>query len=146
MPGCWTRRGEARVLELHGGGAVTAFPSDPLAAFAPLLDALADRVVDKWLTATSTRMVAQAGSPLGPRRHRAAVKRRIDNGEGGAAITDRGRRFMLTHEALREELRIKPPEPRKKRADEHPGEEASKPRDRVSDFQADLLKKLRGGK
>lgn len=82
---------------------------DPLAAFAPLLDALADRVVDRWLASTSTRMVAQTGSPLGPRRHRAAVKRRVEGGEGGAAIV--GKRHYLTHAALQEELGTRPPRP-----------------------------------
>lgn len=72
-----------------------------------LLEALADRIVDKWLICTSTRMVAQTGSPLGPRRHRAAVRRRLENGEGGATIVDR--RHYLSYEALQEELSMRPP-------------------------------------
>jgi hypothetical protein len=122
-------------------------PSDPLAVFAPLLDALADRFIDRWLAATNSRMVAQTGSPLGPRRHRAAVKRRVANNEGGAAIADRGRRFMLTHEALREELGMKPepsgsPTPN---SDGDGGKGGGKPPlDRVSVFRAELLGKLRG--
>jgi hypothetical protein len=139
---------------------LNAPPPDPLASFGPLLDALADRIVDRWLASTSSRMVAQAGSPLGTRVHRNAVKRRLANGEGGAAITDRGRRFMLTHEALQEELGLRPPpspdrdvkpgkpsQPKPGGKSTGPsGSSHTAPRDRVSDFQADLLKKLRGGK
>lgn len=47
-------------------------------------------------------MIPQTGSELGARRHREAVKRRVASGEGGAAIV--GRRFLLSPEALREEL------------------------------------------
>lgn len=80
---------------------------DPLALFEPLLERLAEKFVAKMLVATSARMVAQAGSPLGTRAHRAAVKRRLANGEGGAGISPDGRRHLLTHEALQEELGIK---------------------------------------
>jgi hypothetical protein len=124
---------------------MTALP-DPLAAFAPLLDALADRVVDRWLASTSTRMVAQRGSPLGPRRHRAAVERRMKNGEGGAAIVGK-RHYYLTHQALQEELGVQPPpsdsphEPEPSSDDDSGG---GPPRDRVSAFRAELLGKLRG--
>ena len=47
-------------------------------------------------------MVDQTSSPLGARRHRAAVKRRLVAGEGGAAVV--GRRHLLSREALTEEL------------------------------------------
>jgi hypothetical protein len=83
-------------------------PGDPLAPFAPLLDALADRIVDRWLASTRTRMVAQTGSPLGPRKHIAAVKRRLRNGEGGAVHMEAQKRFLLTHDALQEELGLRP--------------------------------------
>ncbi len=46
-------------------------------------------------------MVSQHGSPLGPRRHRAAVKRRKNLGQPGAEIY--GRDFLLSREALEEE-------------------------------------------
>jgi hypothetical protein len=46
--------------------------------------------------------VLQKGSPLGNRKHCAAVRRRLANSEGGAAI--RGKRFLLTTRALAEEL------------------------------------------
>ena len=71
--------------------------------FAPLIDAIAEAVVAK-LASTTHRMVSQHGSPLGPRIHRKAVKRRLERGLPGAAISPDGRRFMLTHEALAEEL------------------------------------------
>lgn len=116
--------------------------SDPLAPFEPLLDALAQRIVDKWLDATDARMVPQSISPLGPRAHRNAVKRRIANNEGGASI--RGRRHLLTREALAEELRLRPPP--KADPETVSGSPAPKPKsggDRVSAFQAQLLKKIR---
>ena len=72
-------------------------------------EALASRVVDR-LASTSRGMVSQHGSPLGARRHRAAVARRLERGEGGAARV--GRRFLLSHDALTEELaRVSTPEP-----------------------------------
>jgi hypothetical protein len=46
-------------------------------------------------------MVSQHGSPLGPRRHRAAVKRRKSLGLPGAQIY--GRDYLLSREALAEE-------------------------------------------
>lgn len=72
-------------------------------ALDPIIEAIADRVVAK-LASTTHRMVSQHGSPLGPRIHRKAVKRRLDRGEGGAAVSPDGRRFMLSHDALAEEL------------------------------------------
>ncbi len=87
---------------------------DPLAPFEPLLDSLAERIVDKWLEKTDLRMVPQSVSPLGPRKHRDAVKRRLRNNEGGAQIDQRGRRFLLTREAIAEEMkrsRSKPADP-----------------------------------
>jgi len=65
-----------------------------------LLDAIAERVEERL--ARSKRWQSQHGSPLGPRTHRAAVKRRIERGEGGAEIV-KGR-FLLTQQALAQEL------------------------------------------
>ena len=45
--------------------------------------------------------VSQKGSPIGNRRHCAAVRSRIANGEGGAER--RGKRFLLMTQALCEE-------------------------------------------
>ena len=47
-------------------------------------------------------MVEQGASPLGSRRHCAAVRGRLDHGEPGAAIV--GRRHLLSAAALAEEL------------------------------------------
>lgn len=71
-----------------------------------LVNAIAERVVLR-LASTTHRMVAQYGSPLGSRVHRAAVKRRIERGEGGASVV--GRRYLLTHEALQAELAMPAP-------------------------------------
>jgi len=47
--------------------------------------------------------VDQKKSPLGPRKHCEAVRRRLTGDEGGAAIV--GRRHLLTSEALQDEMR-----------------------------------------
>lgn len=67
-----------------------------------LLDALADRIVERLTAGTRADMVDQHASPLGRRRHIAAARRRVTAGEGGAAIV--GRRHMLTRTALDAEL------------------------------------------
>lgn len=72
-----------------------------LEAIEPFIDALADRIAER-MNAARERMINQHDSELGPRRHRAAVKRRLDNAEGGAGL--KGRNYLLTREALREEL------------------------------------------
>jgi hypothetical protein len=72
--------------------------SGALNAFAELVA----RHVVRELRAGANEMVAQAGSPLGPRRHAAAVRRRVANGEGGAVVA--GRRLLLTKEVLADEL------------------------------------------
>jgi hypothetical protein len=72
-----------------------------LQAFAPYLDEIADRLAAR-LEQRRAREVSQKDSPLGPRRHRAAVNRRLANKEGGAGKV--GRNHYLTPEAVREEL------------------------------------------
>lgn len=74
---------------------------------------LAPRVAEILRGADST-LISQNGSPLGPRRHCAAVRARVRRGELGASIV--GRRFYLTRAALDEEIRaigarvvVKPP-------------------------------------
>lgn len=67
----------------------------------PYLDAIADRIAER-ITAGRDRMINQYDSELGSRRHRAAVTRRLANGEGGAGRA--GRNYLLTKEAIREEL------------------------------------------
>lgn len=117
-----------------------------LLSLEPLLDDLADRVAARILKA-QTRMISQAKSELGPRKHREAVRRRIDEGLDGAAIV--GRRFLLTPEALREEAaratatRRRPSNPgtvAKTRGKRPEGED--KPGG-LSDFQRELIAGLR---
>lgn len=82
----------------HGAASVN---SAVLQAFEPYLDAFADKLAER-LEQRRGRMVNQAESELGRRKHREAVTRRMANGEGGAGIS--GRNFLLTREAIREEL------------------------------------------
>lgn len=69
--------------------------------FQMFIDAIAEAVSQRMMKGRE-RMISQTHSELGPRRHRAAVKRRLANGEGGAGID--GRKYLLTPEALHEEL------------------------------------------
>ncbi len=71
----------------------------------------------------SGELQAQQGSPLGARRHRAAVQRRIKAGLGGAYVV--GRELLLTREALLEELRtMTGPKPGLRKAKADPALEA----------------------
>jgi hypothetical protein len=76
------------------------------AAFEALLDEFAERVAAKVSERLSCGSlpgaIEQARSPLGRRRHIAAVRRRVAAGQPGAAIV--GRRHLLSAEALTEEL------------------------------------------
>lgn len=83
-----------------GPGAAPA-NSAVLQAFEPYLDAIADKLAER-LERRRDRMISQHDSELGPRRHREACKRRLDKGEGGAGHV--GRNYLLTREAIREEL------------------------------------------
>lgn len=76
-----------------------------VSAWHGLLGALADFIaakVERRLRAAAPGMIDQARSPLGARRHCAAVKRRLARGEPGASLV--GRKHLLTEEALSEEL------------------------------------------
>jgi hypothetical protein len=67
------------------------------------LEDIISRAVRKALsTAAEDGMRPQTGSPLGPRRHCAAVKRRLATGQPGAVRA--GRRYLLSEAALAEEL------------------------------------------
>jgi hypothetical protein len=67
------------------------------------LEVIVARAVRKALaTAETDGMKPQQGSPLGPRRHCEAVRRRLAAGLPGAAHV--GRRYLLTPDALAEEL------------------------------------------
>jgi hypothetical protein len=71
------------------------------------VDELAKRVaklvLDGLRAGSDAEWVDQHASALGPRRHAAAVRRRLGAGEGGAAQV--GRRFLLTPTAVQEELK-----------------------------------------
>lgn len=71
------------------------------AFFEALADAVAERVVRK-LTAETAAWTDQTRSPLGRKRHCLAVRRRVDQGDGGAAVV--GRRHLLSKDALACEL------------------------------------------
>jgi hypothetical protein len=84
-----------------------------------LIDVIAERV-EARLT-RSGRFIAQQGSPLGARYHRAAVKRRIERQEGGAYVDARQRRFLLTPDALEQELARRNQEYLEQRRQKKPG-------------------------
>lgn len=122
-----------------------------LDAIEPYLEALADRIAER-LTRSRDRMINQHDSELGPRRHREAVKRRIANSEGGAGHV--GRNYLLTKEAIREELAGKgrrggrgaPPAPAPAPSnDGSPSSGSSPARSRARDlatFEKDLMRGL----
>jgi hypothetical protein len=58
--------------------------------------------IAKLLRGEQDGMIDQSASPLGRRRHCAAVRRRRARGEPGAAVI--GRRYLLSADALRAEL------------------------------------------
>ena len=77
-----------------------------------LADEVARRVLDGLRAGRHPSQVDQHASPLGPRRHCAAVRRRLAAGLAGGTIL--GRRLLLTPEAVEEELassRVKRPAP-----------------------------------
>ena len=111
-----------------------------------LAERLAARVVER-LRAVEPGMVEQGASPLGTRRHCAAVRRRLDHGEPGAAIV--GRRHLLSAAALAQELgRTSALRPRPK---QQAGDSAANklrrdlglpPKDIIGDIEQELLQEL----
>jgi hypothetical protein len=83
-----------------------------LEAFAELV---AERVVAKLSAGAANAMIDQVASPLGRRRHCAAVRRRVSAGSVGAAIV--GRRHLLSREALDAELAALAKRPKKSAAE-----------------------------
>jgi hypothetical protein len=79
-------------------------PVQTLIALSPEdLEAIVARAVRRALnSAADDGLISQAGSPLGSRRHCNAVRRRLASGAHGAAKV--GRRYLLTPDALAEEL------------------------------------------
>lgn len=116
-----------------------------LQAFEPYIDAIADRIAAR-MNAGRERMVNQGNSDLGPRKHRAAVKRRLANDEGGAGISPDGRRFLLTPEAVREELAGKSGRGKGKAPPAAEPEAETKPKSRareLGDFERKIMRGLR---
>jgi hypothetical protein len=67
------------------------------------LESVIARAVRRALhAATDGEMIPQGRSPLGPRRHAEAVKRRLAAGQPGAAHV--GRKYLLSPDALNEEM------------------------------------------
>lgn len=89
---------KAAALIGTGAGASEAIIVGAVREFATTLA----RFVADELRATDTTIVTQHESPLGPRGHRAAVKRRVAEGTGDAWI--RKRKYLMTRAALLEEL------------------------------------------
>lgn len=88
-----------------------------LEALAAVLEAAAAKAREIATDCHANRAdwIDQHSSPLGPRRHCAAVRKRVQSGDEGAAIV--GRRLLLSHEALAAELaRIGKPSQKKKRS------------------------------
>lgn len=140
-------------MAAHGGGpgAGSGMNSAVLDAFEPYIDALADKLWDRFEQRRG-RMVNQHDSELGPRKHREAVKRRLDNHEGGAGISPNGRNYLLTREAIREELAKTPrrrPESSARRTDQSPDAGSTPARSRareLGDFERELMRDLRNVK
>jgi hypothetical protein len=125
----------------HGGPVNSAV----LEAFEPYMNAIADRIAARLLKGREP-MVSQSQSELGPRRHRLAVKRRMQNGEGGAGISPDGRRYLLTPEAVREEL-ARGPRPAPDASPKPSDAPAQKTRARdLSDFERKVMSGLRAVK
>ena len=121
-----------------------------LQAFEPYIEALAERLAER-LERRRGRMINQHDSELGARRHREAVKRRIANGEGGAGHS--GRNYLLTPEAIREELAGRGGKATRSAAaspagaDKAPPSKAHKSRERdLGEFERELLSGLRAVK
>jgi len=83
------------------------------AAVELLADLVAERVVRR-LRDDRNGWIDQSASPLGSRRHCAVVRRRVAAGDSGACKV--GRRFLLTQEALAEELTASGAHSRKNRS------------------------------
>lgn len=135
-------------MDQHGPGAGPN--SAVFGPFESYIDALADRLAER-LEQRRGRMINQHESELGPRRHREAVKRRLDNGEGGAGLA--GRNYLLTVAAVREELARKggrgkgdaaPASPANDGAPPSSGGSAAKSRARaLAEYERDLMRDLR---
>lgn len=102
---------------------------DALAAFARLVAA----EVVRELRSGPSDLVSQAVSPLGKRRHCAAVRERVSRGDAGGCIV--GRVYYLTPGALKEEL-SKGKVPKRRSSNVKPI--AAAPRDEVAALREEL--------
>jgi len=102
---------------------------DVLATFARLV---AQEVV-RELRSGPSDLVSQANSPLGKRRHCAAVRDRVTRGDAGGCIV--GRVYYLTPAALQEEL-AKGKAPKRRAVSAKPT--APAPRDEIAALRASL--------
>lgn len=110
---------------------------DVLATFARLV---AQEVLRELRNGPSD-LVSQAASPLGKRRHCAAVRARVVRGDAGGCVV--GRTHYLTPEALKQELAAcKPPKPRGANAKPM----AAAPRDELAELRAELGIVVPGGR
>ncbi len=100
-----------------------------LSALSRILRAAADEcdAIARESAQDRREWVCQADSPLGPRRHIQAVRRRLSAGNEGAGQS--GRKYLLSPEAIAEEL----------------GRPVETKSDEVSDLRAELSL-VRGGR
>jgi len=105
--------------------------AEVLATFARLV---AQEVV-RELRSGPSDLVSQANSPLGKRRHCAAVRDRVTRGDAGGCIV--GRVYYLTPAALQEEL-AKGKAPKRRAASASAKPTAAAPRDELAVLRAEL--------
>ena len=70
-----------------------------------LVKELAKELAQELRSTSNEEWVSQHGSPLGPRVHCAAVRGRVERGFPDASINRK--RFLMTKEALVEEMRLR---------------------------------------
>jgi hypothetical protein len=95
--------------------------ADEISAFGIVLGAFARELGAVLLAGNQDGWIDQVSSPLGRRRHCVAVRRRVAERAGGAAVL--GRRHVLSREALTEELARKPEKKAKPAAKPSVGDE-----------------------
>jgi hypothetical protein len=118
---------EAQAEAREGLGSLLSFITDELAR-------KIGRIVARELRGEDPRLIDQAFSQLGRRRHIAAVRRRLAEGKPGASVV--GRRFLLSQEAHAEELgRLQPPPQTSAPEPRGPGIRKARPRPRPVDLE-----------
>lgn len=79
-----------------------SLPAEVVAAGETIARWFAGLVAEHLAAGSRPGRIAQGASPLGPRRHCAAVRRRLRDGADGAWVV--GRDFYLSEQALTEEM------------------------------------------